>query len=35
MDERLASINSEIDKETQSIANNQAKLGQLNQEFPP
>lgn len=34
-DERLATLNGEIQKEHEKVATNQAKLGQLNQEFPP
>jgi hypothetical protein len=33
--DRLNSINSQIDQETQKLAQNTTKLGQLNQEFPP
>lgn len=33
--DRLNNINSEINQETQKVAHNTTKLGQLNQEFPP
>jgi hypothetical protein len=33
--DRLNTVESEINKETQKIAQNTTKLGQLNQEFPP